>query len=104
MPDDNSTVRHSGGYRSRLTHGLHGRAELLDWNDGAGTGVFERFWMGRRILEGYRRAPEHDERRVCFVKIIPDPQVRTYMVGYRIWELRSNMERGSARVTLTPEL
>ena len=83
---------------------LHGRAELLGWNDASGTGVFERFWMGRRILQGYRRAREHGERRVCFVKVIPDPQVRTYMVGYRIWELRSDMERGSARVTLTPGL
>lgn len=81
---------------------LHGRAELLDWDDPAGTGVFERFWMGRRILQGYRRAREHGETRVCFIKVIPEPRVRTYMVGYRIWELRRNMEAGSAKVTLRP--
>ena len=79
---------------------LHGRAELLDWDDAAGTGVFERFWMGRRILQGYRRAREHGETRVCFVKLVPAPRVRTYMVGYRIWELRRDMGRGTARVTL----
>jgi general stress protein 26 len=83
---------------------LHGRAELLDWDDAAGTRVFEKFWMGRRVLEGYRRAREHGESRVCFVKIIPDPHVRTYMIGYRIWELRRNIEAGSAKVTLTPGL
>lgn len=83
---------------------LHGRAELLDWDDAGGTAVFEKFWMGRRILEGYRRAREHGESRVCFVKIVPEPQVRTYMVGYQIWELRRNMETGSAKVSLTPGL
>jgi hypothetical protein len=81
---------------------LRGGAELLNWDDAAGTGVFGRFWMGRRILEGYRQAREHGDSRVCFVKFIPHPRVRTYMVGYRIWELRRNMEAGSARVTLTP--
>jgi general stress protein 26 len=79
---------------------LHGRAELLNWDDAAGTRVFEKFWMGHRILKGYRRARERGESRVCFVKITPDPRVHTYMVGYRIWELRRNMERGSASVTL----
>ena len=34
---------------------LHGRA-AVNWDDEAGTGVFERSWMGRRILDGYRRA------------------------------------------------
>lgn len=83
---------------------LHGRAELLNWDDAAGTAVFEKFWMGRRILQGYQRAREHGESRVCFVRIIPDPRVRTYMIGYRIWELRRNMEAGSAKVTLPPGL
>ncbi len=83
---------------------LHGRAELLGWDDAAGTGVFEGFWMGRRILEGYRRAREQGETRVCFVKVVPAPQVRTYMLGYRISELRRDMGRGSASVTLPPGL
>jgi hypothetical protein len=83
---------------------LHGQAALLDWDDAAGTRVFEKFWMGRRILQGYRRAREHGESRVCFVKITPDPKVHTYMVGYRIWELRRNMELGAADVTLNPGL
>ena len=82
---------------------LHGRAELLPWDDPDGIGVFERFWMGRRILDGYRRAREHGETRVCFVKVTPAPKVHTYMVGYRVWELRRNMEAGSANVTLTSD-
>jgi hypothetical protein len=82
---------------------LHGRAELLNWDDEAGTGVFERFWMGRRILDGYRRAREQGETRVCFVKITPEPKVHSYMVGYRIWEVRRNMEAGSANVSLNPQ-
>jgi hypothetical protein len=81
---------------------LHGRAELLPWDDPDGTGVFRRFWMGRRILDGYRRAREQGETRVCFVKVTPAPKVHTYMVGYRIWELRRNMEAGAGDVTLTP--
>ena len=82
---------------------LHGRAELLPWDDPRGTGVFEKFWMGRRILAGYRRAREHGETRVCFVRITPAPKVHTYMVGYRIWELRRNMEAGSGNVRLIPD-
>jgi hypothetical protein len=82
---------------------LHGQAELLSWDDEAGTGVFERFWMGRRILDGYRRARKSGETRICFVKITPDRKVHTYMVGYRIWELRRNIEVGSSNISLTPE-
>lgn len=81
---------------------LHGRAELLDWGDPAGIRVFTTFWMGRRILEGYRRARERGETRVCFIRIVPDPRVRTYMVGNRIRELRRNMEAGSSHVILPP--
>lgn len=81
---------------------LHGEAELLDWDDASGTGVFESFWMGRRIVQGYRRARELGETRVCFVRIVPDPKVHTYMVGSRIWELRRNMEAGSGDVRLEP--
>ena len=69
---------------------MHGRAELPNWDNAQGTGVFEKFWMGRRILQGYRRARENGETRVCFVKIIPDPKVHTYMVGSNIWQLRRN--------------
>ncbi|MDF2573592.1 MAG: hypothetical protein K0S05_504 [Agromyces sp.] len=79
---------------------LHGHAELLDWDDAAGTAVFETFWMGRRILDGYRRARERGEQRVCFLKVTPEPEMRTYMVGSRIWQLRHNMEAGAGRVIL----
>ena len=83
---------------------LHGRAELLSWDDPDGTDVFKGFWMGRRILDGYRRAREQGETRVCFIKITPAPKVHTYMVGYRIWELRRDMEAAAGEVNLTREM
>ena len=82
---------------------LRGHAELLEWTDAAGVAVFERFWLGRRILEAYRSSYDRGERRICFVKITPDPLVRTYMVGSRVWELRGRMESGGATVALRPE-
>ena len=82
---------------------LRGQADLLDWTDAAGVAVFERFWLGRRILEAYRSSYDRGERRICFVKITPDPLVRTYMVGSRVWELRGRMESGGATVALRPE-
>jgi general stress protein 26 len=79
---------------------LKGRAEILDWTDAAGTDVFRRFWMGRRILQAYRESNRRGETRICFLKITPDPHISTYMVGYTPWELRKRMEQGSANVVL----
>jgi len=83
---------------------LHGRAELLDWDDPIGTAVFGRFWLGRRILSEYKKAREGGESRVCFVRIIPEPSVRSYLVGTRLWEMGGNMEAAAAQVILTPGL
>lgn len=74
---------------------VSGRAEILEWTGPEGTAVFERFWMGRRILKAYRASNRRGENRICFVKIAPDPVVATYMVGYGAWELRSHMESGA---------
>jgi general stress protein 26 len=82
---------------------LHGRAEILDWTDEAGTDVFRRFWMGRRILEAYQESRRRGETRICFLKITPDPVIFTYMVGYSIWELRRRMESGAAKVLIPPQ-
>ncbi len=79
---------------------LTGRAEILDRNDPAGGGVFRGFWMGRRILEAYTESRHRGETRICFLKITLDPVFRTYMVGYGIWELRSRMESGAAKVVI----
>ena len=79
---------------------LKGRAEILDWNDPAGSLVFARFWMGRRILDAYAKSRSRGETRVCFLKITPDPVVRSYMLGYSIWELRRRMESGAAKVVI----
>jgi general stress protein 26 len=79
---------------------LRGRAELLDWTDEAGTAVFRSFWLGRRILAAYAASRLRGETRVCFLKITPDPAVRTYMVGYGIWDLRNRMESGAAKVVI----
>jgi hypothetical protein len=56
---------------------LHGRAEILDWTDKAGTGVFRGFWLGRRMIT-------------------------THMVGFSVWELRRRMEQGAERVLVPP--
>ena len=79
---------------------LHGRAELLDWSDEAGTAVFRRFWIGRRILDAYAATRRRGDARVCFLRITPDPVVRTYMVGFGARELRNHMESGAAKVVI----
>jgi hypothetical protein len=81
---------------------LHGSAELLNWDDPIGTAVFKMFWLGRRILSEYEQAREAGEGRVCFVRIVPDASVRSYLVGTQLWEMGSKMEAASAQVTLTP--
>lgn len=82
---------------------LDGRAEILDWTDEEGTDVFRRFWLGRRILEAYRESHRRGETRICFLRIVPAPIVRTYMLGHGIWELRKRMESGAARVAIPPQ-
>jgi hypothetical protein len=74
---------------------LRGRAEVLDWTDAAGTAVFQRFWLGRRILAGYQAAARGGETRICFLKITPDPEISTYMVGTTVWQLLGDMEAGA---------
>ncbi len=77
---------------------LHGHAEILDWSDHQGTQVFTRFWIGRRILKGYQDFQRRGETRICFLKITPDPVIRTYMVGASILQIRRRMESGVAKV------
>jgi general stress protein 26 len=77
---------------------LRGRAEILDWTDKEGTDVFQRSWMGRRILAAYEESRKQGETRVCFLKIALDPVIRTYAVGYSAWDLRRRMESAAATV------
>ena len=91
------------GFLPPPTIQLYGQAEIVDWTDEGGTEVFRRFWMGRRILEAYREAHRSGETRICFVRIVPDPVVYTYMVGYSIWQVRRRMESGAAKVVIPPE-
>lgn len=82
---------------------LRGRVEILDWNDSEGIEVFRHFWMGRRILKAYNESYRRGETRICFLKVIPEADISTYMVGYNIWEARKHMESASARVAIPPE-
>lgn len=79
---------------------LRGTAELLSWTDPEGTAVFQRFWLGRRILHGYRRSHRAGEHRICFIRITLDPVVHTYMLGTRLWQIWRHMESGSNRVVI----
>ncbi|KDE97118.1 pyridoxamine 5'-phosphate oxidase [Mycolicibacterium aromaticivorans JS19b1 = JCM 16368] len=77
---------------------LRGHAELLDWTDEEGTRVFQRFWLGRRILRAYREFHRRGEQRICFIRITPDPAIHTYLVGSSVWQVRRRMESGAATV------
>jgi general stress protein 26 len=79
---------------------LRGRAEILDWTDEQGTRAFRGFWLGRRILDAYRRWHGRGETRICFLRITLDPVISTYMVGCSIWELSRRMEAGAAKVVI----
>ena len=81
---------------------FQGKAEILDWKDEAGTGIFESFFMGRQILRKYRAANGRGEERICFVRITPDEEIFTYMVGYPVWEISKRMESGAVRVKIPP--
>jgi Pyridoxamine 5'-phosphate oxidase len=77
---------------------LRGYAEIVDWTDAEGTGVFQNFWVGRHILQAYRESHRRGETRICFLRITPDPLINTYMVGSNAWLLRGRMEAGAAKV------
>jgi general stress protein 26 len=79
---------------------LHGHASILDESDEGGIDVFRHFWMGRRILDAYEQSRRRGETRICFLKITPDPAIRTYMVGYTIWQIRRRMESGAGKVVI----
>lgn len=83
---------------------LHGLAELLGWDDPIGAAVFGRFWLGRRIVSEYKKARDAGESRVCFVRIVTEPSVRSYLVGTRPWEMGRKMDAAAAQVFLAPGL
>ena len=79
---------------------VRGRAEILDWTDEQGTRAFRGFWLGRRILDAYKRSHRRGETRICFLKITLDPVISTYMVGSSILEISRRMEAGAAKVVI----
>lgn len=79
---------------------LHGRAEILDWTDETGLQIFRTFWIGRRILRAYRQSHDRGETRICFLRIVLDPVVTTYMVGSSISTASRRMESAAAKVVL----
>ena len=79
---------------------VRGRAEILESTDEQGTRAYRGFWLGRRILEAYRRSHRRGETRICFLKITLDPVISTYMVGSSILEISRRMESGAAKVVI----
>jgi hypothetical protein len=81
---------------------FQGTAEILDWKDEVGTRIFGSFFMGRQILKKYKAANGRGDARICFVRITPDEEIFTYMVGYPVWDISKRMESGAARVKIPP--
>jgi pyruvate,water dikinase len=51
----------------------------------------------------YRESHRRGETRICFLRIIPDPVIYTYLIGCSIWRLRKRMESAAAKVVIPPE-
>ena len=75
---------------------LSGRAELLPQDSAAGLAAFRRFMLGRRIIASYQAMRLNGEMRVCFIRIVVDPVVRSYMVGTGIVQAARHMESAAA--------
>ena len=58
--------------------------------------------MGRQILRKYKEANGRGETRICCVRITPNEEVFTYMVGYPVWEIGKRRESGAGRVIIPP--
>jgi hypothetical protein len=80
---------------------IRGRAEILEATDEVGRAVFRRFWLGRRILKSYQAMERRGETRICFLKITPDPLVRSYMVGTTVLRLVRHMEAGAGQARIS---
>ena len=78
-------------------------AEIVDQTNDEGRRTFETFFMGRRILKMYDEFARRGETRICFVRIVPGPEISTYMVGHSIWELSRRMEVGIGKVAVPAE-
>jgi general stress protein 26 len=80
---------------------VRGRAEIVAATDTEGRAIFQRFWLGRRILKSYRAMARRGETRICFLKITPEPLVHSYMVGTTVFGLMRHMEAGAGQVRLS---
>ncbi len=78
---------------------LRGEASILDWTDAEARQVFSSFLLGRQIVKSYEAQHARGESRICFLRIELAREIRTYMVGTSIWQIRNNMELGTATVT-----
>ncbi len=80
---------------------VRGRAEILEATDAEGRAVFQRFWLGRRILKAYDAMERGGETRICFLKVTPQPLIHSYMVGTTVLGLLRNMEAGGGHLRLS---
>jgi hypothetical protein len=60
--------------------------------------VFAHMWMGQRFLRAYDADRQCGETRSCFLRIIPDPAISTYMLGSNLLDLTRPMESGAGSV------
>lgn len=80
---------------------VRGRAEILGATDAEGRAVFQRFWLGRRIVKSYRAMERRGETRICFLKITPEPLAQSYMVGTTVLGLLRHMEAGAGQARIS---
>ena len=79
---------------------FQGKAEILERTDLDGIATFKSFFVGRRILAMYDEFVRRGETRVCFLRLVPEAWISTYMVGHSIFELMRRMEVGAAKVEI----
>jgi general stress protein 26 len=80
---------------------VRGRAEILEATDEVGRDVFQRFWLGRRILKSYRAMERRGETRICYLKITPEPLAHSYMIGATVLGLMRHMEAGAGQARVS---
>ena len=79
---------------------FNGIAEVLDFENQEILGIFTK----KRILSMITKHLDPEEKKdYVFIKIMPDPKVLCYGIGYNLFKLRSRHTEGGYSVTIPKE-